>query len=132
MNKNEKQQSIRSVVTSIVDRNNNFVQESSTNKFERIVPHLLKKGVANLDLTMFSPELRSNLLIALGEAYRKKGNLHDAAKSFALAENKDKLNSVGEDYERIQQIGNSIEIYKLSGNKNKLIELGKSSLNAWL
>src|SRR3989344_6559545 len=117
---------INNMVMGIVENNNNILRlEQDTSKFGKIVPYLLKKGVDNLNLSMFNPELRNNILIALGEAYRKKGNLHDAARCFILAENKERLNIIGGEYESLLQLDNSIEVYKLSGNTAKLVEIGK-------
>ena len=101
------------------------VLKGDTNKFNKIVPALLKKGLDNINLSMFSPELKFSILTALGEGYKRKGNLNDAVKSFVLAGNREKLNEVAKDYERLLQFHNCIEVYKLSNNKEKLLELGK-------
>ena len=121
---------IKRMVGNIVEKNQEFlIQKDDTNKFDKMVPQLLRKGVDNLNLSMFSPEMKFNLLTALGEAYRRKGNLNDAVKSFILAGNRKKLDEIGEDYERLLQFENCIEVYKMSGNVEKLNEIGKRCLN---
>src|SRR3989344_2572395 len=124
----EEDKTMRKIVMDLVENSGFIKSQEEFNKFSKIVPSLLKKGIDNLNLSMFSPELKNNILVALGEGYRKKGNLHEAAKSFLLAENKAKLNSVGEDYERLLQYDNCIEIYKTSGNTKKLFEIGRRCL----
>ena len=120
---------MKQMVTNIVENNEKVLgQEVDTNKFSKIVPTLLKKGLDNINLSMFSPELKFSILTALGEGYKRKGNLNDAVKSFVLAGNKEKLNEVAKDYERLLQFHNCIEVYKLSNNKEKLLELGKRCL----
>ena len=89
---------MKKMVTNIVENNEKVLgQEPDTNKFSKIVPTLLKKGLDNINLSMFSPELKFSILTALGEGYKRKGNLNDAVKSFVLAENKEKLNEVAKD-----------------------------------
>ena len=113
---------------------NNIVENELTppkqdlNKFQKIVPSLMKKGLANLDLSMFSPEIKHALLIVLGEEYERKGNLNDAVKSFVLAGAKDKLRQVGNDYESIAQYENCIEVYRLGEDHDSLLRLGKKML----
>src|SRR3989338_7140953 len=127
MEKDEK--IIQKMVNTIAESNAEFLgQKQDSGKFSKIVPQLLKKGLDNLNLSMFSPELKYGILTSLGEEYRKRGNLNDAVKTFVLAGNRLCLNEVAEDYLRLQQFDNSIEAYKLAGNKEKLLEVGKKCL----
>src|SRR3989338_6348092 len=103
-------------------------QKEDLNRFSKIVPLLLQKGIDKLNLSMFSPELRTDILLALGDEYRKKGDLYDAARAYLLVDHKDKLNLIGEDYEILMQWDNCIEVYKLSDNRSKLVKIGKRCL----
>ncbi len=119
----------KKIMVKIKDGNNSISStEKDVSKFSRLVPSLMRIGVDNLKLTMFNPDTKFQLLSALGEEYRKKGNLNDAAKTFLLAENKNGLNSVGEDYEKLLQFDNCIEVYKMSENYERLIGVGKRCL----
>src|SRR3989338_1351470 len=122
---------IKNVVMGIVEEAEGVFnsEPKDSYKFSKIVPSLLKKGIDNLNLSMFSQEVKCSILTALGEEYRKKGNLSDAVKSFVLAGNKEKLNYIGQDYEKLVQFDNCIDVYKLAGNKEKLFELGKKCLD---
>ena len=117
---------MKKMVTDIVTNNEKVLdqQQVDTNKFSKIVPTLLKKGLDNINLSMFSPELKFSILTALGEGYKRKGNLNDAVKSFVLAGNREKLNEVAKDYERLLQFHNCIEGFKMADNKEKLLDLG--------
>ena len=98
-------------------------QKQDLNRFNKIVPLLLQKGIDKLNLSMFSPELRKDLLLALGDEYRRKGDLYDAARAYLLADHKDMLNLIGEDYETLMQYDNCVEVYKLAGNRSKLMKI---------
>src|SRR3989338_10053471 len=125
----ENEKIIKKMVMDIVEDNEKVLSIKNDNRFAKIVPSLLKKGIENLNLSMFSPELKFNILTALGEEHRKKGNLNDAVKSFILAGNREKLNGIAEDYEKLMQFDNCIEVYRLSNNKKRLLEIGKKCLN---
>src|SRR3989338_523619 len=106
---------VKRVVDEIVESNREILsQQADPSKFTKLVPQLIKKGLNNLNLSMFNPELKFGILTAMGKEYRKKGNLNDAVKAFVLASNTDMLNDVAEDYERIMQFDNCIEVYKLA------------------
>ena len=118
------EQIVKKMVTTIVEHNEKIINHNQDiNKFSRIVPSLMKKGFDSLNLSMFSPEVKCGLLSALGEEYRRKGNLNDAVKSFVIAGNKEKLNEVAEDYEKLFQFDNAIEVY-ISRLRGKLQSAG--------
>src|SRR3989338_6491224 len=122
-------QIVKKMVSEIVESNEKLITgKKEDNKFIKIVPALMKRGVDNLNLSMFNPELKFSILTALGDEYQRKGNLNDAVKTFVLAGNQDRLNHVAEDYERIGQMDNCIEVYKLACNQDKLMQVGKKCL----
>ena len=52
------------------------------NQFRQIIPILIKKGLDNLDLSMFNESMKIKLLTAAGDEYLKRGNTKEALKIF--------------------------------------------------
>src|SRR3989344_1711717 len=95
---------VQKLVTDIVEKNAGILNpKEDPNKFSKMVPSLMKKGIDNLNLSMFNHELKFNILSALGEEYRRKGNLSDAVKTFVLAGNQEKLNQVARQNKRTEE-----------------------------
>src|SRR3989344_1286265 len=92
--------------------------------FRKLIPALLQKGVEQLNLSMFSEEMRATILNSLADEYLRRGNLHDAAKAYILAGNKMKLSAVGNDFEKLGLFDNAIEAYKISGDNTRLLKTG--------
>ena len=54
----DEEQIMKKIVNTINVQNEEFLnQNQDVNKFSKMVPHLLKKGIDNLNLSMFSSEL---------------------------------------------------------------------------
>ena len=92
--------------------------------FRKLIPALLQKGVEQLNLSMFSDDMRSTILNSLGDEYLRRGNLQGAAKAFILAGNQHRLSAVGQDFEKLGLFDNAVEAYKLCGDNKHLIALG--------
>ena len=103
-------------------------QSENVENFKRIVPSLLDKGLDNINLNMFSEEMRVGLLNAMGDEYARKGKLPEAIKAFILAGNKAKLVTIGLDYERVGLFSSAIDAYRLADATDKLLKLGNKCL----
>ena len=98
------------------------------NQFKKIVPALLRKGLDNVNLSMFDEFTKRELLNAVGDEYVKKGNVSEAIKAFLMAGNKPKLVSIGDNYVKENLFNNAIDVYKVADNKDKLREVGVKCL----
>src|SRR3989344_4025878 len=92
--------------------------------FRKLIPALLQKGVEQLNLSMFSDDMRATILNSLADEYLRRGNLQGAARAYILAGNQFKLSSVGRDFEKLGLFDNAIEAYKMCGDNKHLIALG--------
>src|SRR3989344_6374723 len=99
-------------------------QVHEENGFKKFVPALLQKGVENLNLSMFSEEMRATVLNLLADEYLRRGNLHGAAKAYIIAGNRMKLTAVGLDFEKLGLFDNAIEAFKMGGDDKNLIKIG--------
>ena len=67
------EQIIQRMVTNIVQQNKDLIgAPPAVGQFRKILPALLEKGIDNIDLSMFSEEMRRGLLCALGEEYVRR------------------------------------------------------------
>jgi len=57
------------------------VQKVDDAEFSKIVPALLKKGIDNIDLSMFGDEAKIDLLNRAGDELYKRGNYAEAIKA---------------------------------------------------
>ena len=74
---------VQKLVSNIVEENKELINAPQHN-FSQLVPSLIQKGIDNLDLSMFSPEMKKELLNVLGKEYLRRGNLTEATKAFVL------------------------------------------------
>src|SRR3989338_5971652 len=68
-----------------------FTNAPVENPFIKIIPALMKKGLENANLSMFSEEKKKELLNAAGEEYLKRTQVLDAIKIFKMTDNKLRL-----------------------------------------
>ena len=97
------------------------------NSFERLVPSLIEKGIENINLSMFSEEMRRDLLNAAGDEYLKRGASVNAIKMFSITGNKEKLIKIADQYRDEGYFTNAIEVYALISDKKSLLKQAKSA-----
>ena len=85
---------IKKSISKIMDE----VQKGDDAEFSKIVPALLKKGLDNIDLSMFNEETKVELLNKAGDELYKRGNYSEAIKAFIHTNNTAKLVKVADDY----------------------------------
>ena len=90
------------------------------NQFRQIIPLLLKRGLENLDLSMFDEETKVKLLTAAGDEFLKRGKIQDALKIFKYIKNKQKLVDVGDQNFRLGLYKHAIEAYVLAEDYGRL------------
>src|SRR3989344_2110253 len=109
---------------------NNIVENELTppkqdlNKFQKIVPSLMKKGLANLDLSMFSPEIKHALLIVLGNEYESIAQYENCIEVYRLGEDHDSLLRLGKKMLEEGRIGHAIKSFIAIGDVARLKEIG--------
>src|SRR3989338_9774467 len=86
---------------------------------ERMVPLLIKKGIDNINLEMFSEDMQRSILNALAEELVKKGRMQDAIKTFSRTSNLQRLVEIGDSYSAVSLFGNAIDCYEQAKNKPK-------------
>ncbi len=101
-----------------------------SNAFSKIIPALMKKGLENVNLSMFSEEKKMELLNAAAEEYLKRNQVVDAIKVFMMTGNKKRLIEVGDDHVRVGLYSHAIEAYKLAGDHERLTKIGDKCLEA--
>src|SRR3989338_6878634 len=120
---------IKKMVTEMVEKNQLVMPKEDLSNFKKLVPALIDKGVDNLNLSMFSNEMKLGLLNALGDEYLRKGKVPEAIKVFILSGNRKKLVEIGEDYEKIGMFSDAIDAYRLAGDHDKLLKTGNKCLS---
>ena len=88
--------------------------------YEKMVPIILKKGVENVNLSMFGEEMRNNIMNSVGEELIKKGKVTEAVKAFVATKNNAKLVSIGNDFCSKGMFSDAIDCYQLAEDKDKL------------
>src|SRR3989338_2005211 len=68
-----------------------YSAKTDENPFSKIIPALMKKGLENANLSMFSEEKKKELLNAAGEEYLKRNQVLEAIKIFKMTDNKLRL-----------------------------------------
>ncbi|MDD5177765.1 MAG: hypothetical protein PHT54_00565 [Candidatus Nanoarchaeia archaeon] len=106
------------------------LKQSNISQFRKIVPALIEKGVENLDLSMFSQEMRNEILNAVGEEHLLKGRLPDAVKIFLMTKNAQRLKDIAKNYEDIGLFGSAVDILKAIEDLDGLVRLGDRCLDA--
>ncbi|MDD5253577.1 MAG: hypothetical protein PHG05_00545 [Candidatus Nanoarchaeia archaeon] len=106
------------------------IKQTNLSQFRKIVPALIEKGVENLDLSMFSQEMRNEVLNAVGEEHLLKGRLPEAVKVFLLTKNLQRLRDIAKNYEDIGLFGSAVDILKAIDDSEGLIRLGDRCLDA--
>ena len=100
--------------------------------YAKIVPSIVKKGIDNVNLSMFDDDTRSGLLNAAGDEFFKRGDFTQAVKAYVLTKNVSKMDQIGDEFSGRGQFSQAIEIYSLAYNfsqdKNKLINCGEKCL----
>lgn len=96
--------------------------------YNKMVPIILKKGVENVNLSMFGEEMRCNILNAVGEELVKKGKITEAVKAFVATGNNPKLVRIGDDFVSKGMFSDAIDCYQLADNKDRLRLTGERCL----
>src|SRR3989338_10764318 len=109
----------------LVEEYNAGVDDSA---FSRVIPALIKKGLDNVNLSMFSEEKKKELLNAAGEEYLKRNQVTEAIRVFKSTGNLDKLVIIGNEQARVGLFSHAIEAYRLANSKEKLLEVGEKCL----
>ena len=78
---------IKKSISKIMDE----VQKVDDAEFSKIVPALLKKGIDNIDLSMFGDEAKIDLLNRAGDELYKRGNYAEAIKAYLQTQNYAKM-----------------------------------------
>src|SRR3989344_9279147 len=99
-----------------------FTNAPVENPFSKVIPALMKKGLENVNLSMFSEEKKRELLNAAGEEYLKRTQVMDAIKIFKGTDNKQRLNEIGDEHYRLGLYNYAIEAYKIAQNPEKLLK----------
>src|SRR3989344_3038218 len=104
------------------------VQKVEDAEFSKIVPALLKKGVDNIDLSMFGDVDKSDLLNRAGDELFKRGNYPEAIRAYKAADEFQRLLQVGELCMQKDKLDFAIEIFNILNNREKLISIGDKCL----
>ena len=94
----------------------------------KIIPAIMKKGIDNINLSMFNEELRRRLLNATGDEYFKRGFIVEAIKAFTLTGNSQKLIEVGDHMVNTSMYSHATDAYSAGNSKDKLLWLGERCL----
>ena len=86
---------IKNKISDLVDEY--YKKEEDNSSFKKIVPTLIKKGLENVNLSMFSEERKKELLEAVGDEFLRRDQKADALKMYAKVNNTTKINEVGKD-----------------------------------
>ena len=95
-----------------------FAKEEQSG-IKKIVPSILRKGIENLNLSMFDEETKRKLLNATGEELMKKGDMLEAEKAFVLTDNKEKLIEIGDGFIKVGMFSQAIDAFKMANSKEK-------------
>ena len=106
-----------------------YSAKTDDNPFSKIIPALMKKGLENVNLSMFSDDKKKELLNAAAEEYLKRNQLVDAIRVFKMTGNRVRLISIGDDHVKLGLFGAAIEAYKLAEDKEKLLKAGEKCLD---
>src|SRR3989338_11088031 len=68
--------------------------------FQRMVPVILRKGIDDIDLSMFDESTKIKLLDAVGDECFKKGKINDAFRAYMKSKNKQKLVDIGNHFKK--------------------------------
>ncbi len=115
---------IKKEVKGLVEKYNN--QGNAT--YEKMVPIILRKGVDNVNLSMFGEEMRNNIMNSVGEELIKKGKVAEAIKAFVATNNSERLVNIGDDFSSKGMYSDAIDCYKLAQNKDRLRVTGQTCL----
>jgi tetratricopeptide (TPR) repeat protein len=119
------------MVDQIKERAAELVQQYSNetdNTFRRMVPIVLKKGLENINLEMFSEEIRTGILNAVAEELVKKGRTKEAITAYMKAKNQPKLIEIGDSYRNMNMFSHAIECYWIADAKDRLLQVGEVCL----
>src|SRR3989344_2412688 len=105
-----------------------FSSRTEDNPFSKIIPALMKKGLDNANLSMFSEEKKKELLNAAGDEYLKRNQVSEALKLYKMTDNKEKLLGIGDEHFKLGLFSYAIEAYKLADDKVKLLKTGEKCL----
>src|SRR3989344_321227 len=105
----------------LVEEYNAGVDDSA---FSRVIPALMKKGLDNVNLSMFSEEKKKELLNAAAEEYLKRNQVLDAIEVYKLAGEKERLARIGDKCLEEGHITEAIAAYKAVGDQDKLNNVG--------
>src|SRR3989338_3341717 len=94
-----------------------YSSKTDENPFSKIIPALMKKGLENANLSMFSDEKKRELLNAAAEEYVKRNQVLDAIKVFKMTGNKARLISIGDEHVKMGLFSAAVEAYKLAEDK---------------
>ncbi|MDD5332060.1 MAG: hypothetical protein PHE43_04575 [Candidatus Nanoarchaeia archaeon] len=106
------------------------IKQSNISQFRKIVPALMEKGVDNLDLSMFSDDMRNEILNAVGEEHLLKGRLPEAVKLFLITKNHQRLKDIAKNYEDIGLFGSAVDILKAIDDREGLNKISDRCLEA--
>ena len=95
----------------------------SEGSFSKLVPVILKKGIENVNLSMFTDETRNQILEAVGDEYVKRGATK-ALSTFLLIGNRQKIVTIGDNYLNMGMYDQAIESYNVAGSREKLVQIG--------
>jgi len=70
--------------------------KTEDNPFSKVIPALMKKGLENINLSMFSEDKKRELLNAAAEEYFKRNQIGDAMKVFKMTGNRIRLTAIGD------------------------------------
>ena len=119
---------IQRMVSDIVEDNKRFISVSKEKLegFKTILPVLLKKGIDNLNLTMFDDSLRSKIIATMGDEYCRKGNFSEAIKCFILTGDRERLTEIALEYEKVGNRREAINDHKV-GFASRASNFGRSA-----
>ena len=68
-----------------------YSKSNDVDGIKELVPAIIRKGLENINMTMFDEETKTKLLDAVGEEMFRKGMVKDAMKVLSMTGNKKKL-----------------------------------------
>ena len=102
--------------------------KDESNQFRQLVPYILEKGLDNINLSMFSEDMKAELLNAVGEEYLKRGQVRESIKTFTLVRNREKLVEIGDYHLKVGLFVHAVEAYQAAEERDKLLIAGDKAL----
>src|SRR3989344_5546632 len=116
---------IKKILPSIFE---SISDEKKDEKYEKIVPAIMKKGLKNVNLDMFDDKTRGELVNATGRQYFKRGFYEEAIDAFKRTKNKAMLIQVGQYFAKTDMYNKALDSYEAASAYSEAERLGLKAL----